>query len=110
MTTGAAWNVTNPRKPYALFDADAIRDIPFDWTDWLADIGTTYASHMITCEDGLQCVNPTTGQNAGIISARIEASGSVPLIVGTYYFVTCHIVALDGQEDDQTLYLKITVK
>lgn len=108
MATGAAWNLDNPLKPWAYFDPNAIRDIPFDWSAWLADIGDTYASHTFVVDAGLTLV--TSGQSGGIITARIQASGSPALTVGSKYAVTCRITTTGGQKEDQTLYLKVFEK
>jgi hypothetical protein len=105
MTTGAAWNVDDPLKPWALFDPNAIREIPFDWTAWLTDIGSTYASHTIIVDTGLECT--TSVQAGGIITATIKKASAGTLTVGTKYGVTCRIVAANGEQDDQTLRLKI---
>lgn len=108
MTTGAAWNLDNPLKPWARFDKDAIREIPFDWTAWLADIGSSYASHSIICATGLEC--SASAQASGVITATIKKATAGTLTVGTKYGVTCRIVAANGEQDDQTLYLKIVEK
>lgn len=108
MTTGAAWNVSNPLKPWALFDPDATRDIPFEWDLWLADIGSTYASHTVLTDPNLQCVTST--QAAGIIKVRIKKAVAGTLVAGTKYYVTCRITAANGEVDDQTLWLKIVDK
>lgn len=108
MTTGAAWNLDNPLKPWAYFDPDATRDIPFEWDLWLADIESTYASHTITVATGLQVVTST--QSAGVVKVRIKKAVAGTLVVGQKYAVTCHIVASNGEEEDQTLYLKIIEK
>lgn len=105
MPTGAAWNLDDPYKPYARFDKDAIREIPFDWTAWLTDIGSTYASHTIICATGLECT--TSVQAAGVITATIQKDSAETLTLGTKYAVTCRIVAANGEQDDQTLWLKI---
>ena len=106
MTTGAAWNLDNPRKPWAYFDPDATREIPFDWIDWLADIGSTYASHsIIVVAGGLQC--SSSSQSGGIITAVIKKAVAGTLTVGQKYAVTCRITAANGEIDDQTVYLKI---
>lgn len=110
MTTGQAWNLDNPLKPWAYFDTDAIRDIPFEWDLWLADIGSTYARHEITVAAGLECTNPTTGESGGVIKARIKKATGGILTAGTKYAVTCHIVAANGEEEDMTLYLKIIAR
>lgn len=108
MATGSAWNVSNPLKPVALFDADAVRDIPVDWSAWLADIGSTYASHTVTTSVGLECAS--SSQSQGIVKMRIRKDPANPVVAGQKYAVTCHIVAANGEEDDQTLWLKIVEK
>lgn len=108
MATGLAWNVDNPLKPIALFDKDAVRDIPFEWDLWLADIGSSYASHTITTSLGLMCSQ--SSQINGVIKARIKADPMQVLVNKSLYAVTCHIVATNGEEDDQTVWLKIVEK
>lgn len=104
--TGEAWNLDNPKKPWALFDPDAKRNIPMDWNDWLDDIGSTYASHEIICATGLQC--SASGEALGVITATIEADPAETLQVGSKLGVTFRITAANGEFDDRTVYLKIT--
>lgn len=112
MATGDAWIIEQEPpeelvKPWAWFDKDDILDIPFDWTLWLDDKETTYASHSVTTHADLECTNPTTGEAAGVIKSRIKkAAAGADLVANTKYWITCHIVAADGQESDQTLFLK----
>ncbi len=108
MSTGEAWNLDDPKKPWAYFDPNSIRDIPFEWDVWLDDIQSTYASHALSVSAGLTAVNSI--QSGGIIKVRIKKDPALPLAVGQFYSVTCHIVAADGQEEDQTLFLKIIEK
>lgn len=108
MTTGLAWNVDNPLKPTALFDPNAIRDIPCSWVDWLADIGDTYASHVVIVPAQLECVS--SSQLAGVITARIKKAAAGGAVVGKTYGVTFRVTSTGGQVEDQTLYLKITEK
>lgn len=105
MTTGAAWNVDDPLKPWALFDPNAIREIPFDWSEWLTDIGSTYLSHTIIVDTGLECT--ASVHASGVITATIKKATGGTLVEGTKYRVTCRIVAANGEQDDQTLRLKI---
>ena len=108
MTTGAAWQIDQEApdviKPWANFDTDAILDIPFDWSEWLADKETVYGSHTIQTHPDLECT--TSSQAQGIIKARIKKASAATLTIGTKYWIRCRIVAADGQTDDQTLYLK----
>ena len=105
MATGAAWNVDNPLKPWALFDVDAVRDIPFDWSVFLASIGSTFTSATAIAAQGLEVVSVTPSDGVAIV--RIRKDPEIALVANQKYAVTCHIVAGNGEEDDQTVYLKI---
>lgn len=105
MATGAAWNVDAPLKPWALFDADAVRDIPFDWNTFLTSIGSTFTSATATAAQGLEVVSVTPSDGVAIV--RVRKDPDIALVAGQKYAVTCHIVAGNGEEDDQTVYLKI---
>lgn len=108
MTTGAFWDVTNPLKPWGIFDPDAQLNIPFDWAAWLADAGATYVSHTLTCDPVLEVV--ADAEQAGVVMALVHVKAGQTPSVGTKYFVTCHIVATAGSmtlEDDRTVWLKM---
>lgn len=109
MATGAAWDLTNPLKPVALFDPDAVRDIPFEWDAWLADIGSTHASHeAYVVPGGLQVVS--SSEAGGVVKVRVQKDPAGTLTPGVKYSVRCRIVAANGEQDDQTVWLKITEK
>lgn len=112
MPTGAAWNIDEEApavpKPWANFDTNATLDIPFDWATWLADKGTTYASHVILTDANLECTQ--SSHLAGVITARIRKATSGTLTIGSKYTVTCRITTANGQIEDQTLYLKAANK
>jgi hypothetical protein len=108
MATGAAWNVDNPLKPWAYFDPHAVRDIPIEWAAWLTDIGSTVSTVTATAQEGLEVVSVTLVSDVAVV--RVRKDPDAALIAGGKYWVTCHIVAADGQEDDQTVYLKIAEK
>ncbi len=99
------WDTSNPLKPWAIFDPNAVRDVPFDWSAWIADIGGTYASHTITAASPLQCT--TSAHASGIVTARIKVADGAVYAVGTKYPVTCSLVMADGQRDERTVYLKL---
>ncbi len=110
MTTGAAWHIEEDAdweiiKPWAWFDVNDIADIPINWADWLEDKGTTYASHTIICEAGLECT--ASAEDAGVITMRIQKDALVDLVEFQKYYVTQRIVGADGQRKDRTWYLKI---
>ncbi len=106
--TGLAWDLANERKPVALFDMNAIRDIPVDWNDWLDDIESTYATHEIICPDGLIC--SASSEALGVITATIQADPTKTLTVGTKLGVTWRVTAANGERDDRTVYLKMAAR
>jgi hypothetical protein len=109
MTTGSYWNVDNPLKPWGYHDKDSIIVYPFDWNDWLLDSGTTYASHTAVAELPLEV--SISSHSAGVISVTVRTkAGEDPPTIGRKYSLRCHIVCADGQEEDQTVYLKIREK
>ena len=109
-TTGAAWHIENPDKPepWAWFDRDARRAIPFDWTDYLADIESTYASHIVLSHPSLSVVG--SEESEGVIVVTVEAVNPDELTLSQFYFVTVRMTSADGQREDQTVRLKIREK
>lgn len=103
----AYWNVDNPDKPWGKFDINAELDIPFNWADWLADLGLSYASHTIVAESPLEVVG--SAHSNGIITAFIKVQAGQTPSINRKYAVTCKIVT-DGsppRKDDRTVYLKM---
>lgn len=110
-TTGAAWHITNPDnpKPWAWFDPNSVRKIPFDWTDYLADIESTYADHEVIASDVLEVIESTEAD--GVIVVTVRASGASPgMKDGERYPLTVRMTSADGQVEDQTVFLRITEK
>lgn len=108
MATGAYWNLTDPLKPWGYHDRDSIIIYPFDWNEWLADSGTSYASHTASVEDPLEVA--ATAQSAGIITVKVKTKAGGSPTVGQKYALKVHIVCANGEEEDQTVYLKIREK
>lgn len=106
MTTGAAWNEDNPLKPWALFDADAIRDIPVEWDLWFADIGSAHFSHAVILSAPLVLVGSSEAE--GVIKVRITTDGTGT--IGTKYPFTVRAVAVNGERGDKTLWLKLAAR
>ncbi len=107
-TTGPFWNLANPEKPWGLFDPNSQLDIPFDWTDWLADKEAVYASHNIIADPVLTIVD--SFETDGVITALVKVANGADYEIGVKYPVTCRVTAtFDGRQliDDRTVYLKI---
>ena len=105
MTTGTAWDLSSPERPWANFDPDAIRDIPIEIGDWLSSMGTTYASHQVIADAPLHC--SASSHSAGVIVVRMNLAPSAVYIPGTKYPFTVRVVGADGQLDDRTLWLRL---
>jgi|GEM_PF-1149365 len=108
MTTGAFWNVSNPTKPWGLFDKDAQLDLPFDWSAWLLDSGASYVSHSFEPSDALEVVSSV--ESAGVIVALVRVKVGFTPTIGQKYPLTIKIEAITGSmtlKDDRTVYLKI---
>jgi len=108
MTTGAAWNLDDPKKPWADWDPDANIVIPIFVDDWLAELGVTYGSHSIITASPLQCVNQGL-YSAGIIGVRMSLVGLPPAFTpGKKYPFTLRIIGNDTlTRDDRTLWLRV---
>lgn len=108
--TGSAWNLSNPKKPTAEMDKDDILDWPWDWSLWVDESGTLLATHSMTLQAPLQEVTSSIVTGSKTVVARIGVDH------GTYdpaqhlnkvFSAICHVVAVDGQERDWTLWFKI---
>ena len=106
MTTGIAWDVSDPLKPWALFDPDAIRIIPIEVAALLESMGTTYASHTVIAASPLECLSAGT-HSAGVIPVKVAMLSGATYTAGVKYPFTIRVVGADGQKDDRTLWLKI---
>jgi hypothetical protein len=102
------FDLSNPKKPKIEKDPDAVLDYPFDWTDWLADIGDSIASAVIECEpadDSSTLANPQTDVSATKVTAWLGGG-----TVGKTYRVTCHITTSHtpvARKDDRSIFIKV---
>lgn len=107
MAIGAAWDISDPAKPWALWDDDANIVIPIGVLDWLAEIGTTYGSHTVTAVSPLQCADPGT-YSGGTIGVRMKLAAGAAFTAGKKYPFTIRIIGADAiTQDERTLWLKV---
>jgi hypothetical protein len=110
MPTGDFWDVTDPLKPTGgPFDPDAKIDFPITVTDWLTALGSAYASHTFIVAAPLEVIDAGT-HNAGVITPRLGLISGAPFKEGTKYAFTLRIVTVDGQQDDQSFFLRVKSK
>eukprot|EP01041_Mallomonas_annulata_P034942 gene34942-57805_t len=64
------WNLDDPSKPWGLMDPDDVLNVPYDFSEWLADQGTAYASHNLVVADGLQAI--TVSPDSGVITVQVQ--------------------------------------
>lgn len=107
MPTGANWNIDNPAKPWADFDTDAQRVIPFEVEDWLAEMGTTYAGHEVIVPAPLELVDDPYDAGSQTIAITIKVADGATFTKGRKYPFTVRLNGADGQVDDRTLWLKL---
>ena len=94
------WNVSNAAKPKGVKDPDAVLDYPVDFSEWLADISDTYASHTILVSAGLTL--DSSSESGGIITPILSGG-----VVGATESFTVRITTTAGRVDDRTFFLKI---
>lgn len=105
MATGSYWNDPTGPKPWALFDTDAIIEIPIEIADWLDSLASTYQSHQILVDEPLECTGSVIASN--IITATMKVKAGATFTKGVKYPFTVRLVCADGQQDDRTLWLKL---
>lgn len=105
MTTGDFWNLDNPAKPWGEFDPSDVINIPYDWAEWLSGQGTSYSSHEMKLPAEFESLD--VGVSNGVVLVQVKVKAGEAVTINKKYPITCHIVALDGQERDKSVYLKI---
>lgn len=107
MTIGAAWNIDDPAKPWALWDPNANIKIPIGLAAWLVDLSTSYASHQIITAAPLECADPGAHVD-GTIAVRMKLVATPTFTEGVKYPFTVRVVGADGlTQDDRTFWLKV---
>jgi hypothetical protein len=109
MADGSAITVSASGKKSAIKDPDALLDFPFEWADWLTDIGDTYSTHEFLTVDPDDATTPLVVENSDHLSGVITAfvSGGT---LGKTHELTCRITTVGGRIDDRTLFLKIKAR
>jgi chitodextrinase len=101
-TGGKWWTLTDIKRPRGLKDPDAIIDITFDWTDWLADIGGPTVSAVTFTLNGLSSVGTfSDGDKTTVFVAGGTAGSSAA--------VSCMITTYTNppRTDQRTVYIDI---
>lgn len=107
MATGVNWNTENPAKPWADFDTNATRVIPYEIEDWLAEMGTTYAGHEVIAPAPLELVDDPYSAGTLTIAITIKVADGATFTKGRKYPFTVRLTGADGQVDDRTNWLKL---
>lgn len=82
-----------------LLDPDALLDVAFDWSTWLAE-SETILSHTATASSGVTV--DSSSEDAGIVTVWLTDGTA-----GTNPVVTCHIVTDGGREDDRSITVRV---
>lgn len=106
---GAAWDVSDPLRPWALFDSDADIKIPIGLADWLAELGTAYASHEVIAAAPLECMDEGAIDSEETVVVRMRRDPTAEFVRGKRYPFTVRLLGADGTtQDDRTFWLKLT--
>lgn len=107
MTTGKAWHNPKSNHPWAWFDPDSERIIPFDWTDFLGvdGINSSHASHVIIPAPELDFVDVAV--LGSVVLVMIKRKLGATLEDCADYPITCRLTATNGEKQDQTIWLRI---
>lgn len=81
-------------------DPDAVIDVAWDWTAWLAD-GETIISQTVTPSSANVTVGSVTATST-VVTAWLSDG-----VDGSTVQLTCHIETSQGREDDRTLTAKV---
>jgi hypothetical protein len=106
MAIGDFWNIDTPDKPWGPFDPDARVMIPIGVTDWLAEMGTTYADHEVIAASPLEHLNGKV-HSSGTIWVFIGRLSGAEYTPGVKYPFTVRLIGADTQRDDRTFWLKM---
>lgn len=106
-TDGSAITVSYSGRKSSIKDPAATLDYPFDWSDWLAEVGDTILDATATVDDfgaTVPLVIESLTKFAGIVT--IFVSGGQ---VGHFHDLTVHIITTStpARIDERTLRLKI---
>jgi hypothetical protein len=101
-TGGKYWNFTDPKKPRGTKDPDSTIDITFNWSDWLADIGSATISDVTFTLFGVDSV----GSFSDGVKTTVFVTGGTD---GSSAQVACKITTntTPSRTDERTIYLDI---
>lgn len=98
------WDVTNPNRPIAEKDPNAVIDYPIDFSEFLRDLNDSYDSHTVIINGG-GIVAGLASQELGVIKQFISGG-----TVGEVASFTVRMVTIGGRTEDKTFYLRIKDK
>jgi hypothetical protein len=94
------------KYPEYSHDPNAVRDYPFNWGPFLAEVNDIIDTATVA---------PADPDDDGIIVGVITNDDTFvypwiscgTVVVGERHLVTCHMISRDGREEDQTISLLI---
>jgi hypothetical protein len=98
------YEISNSGRATITKDPDAVLDYSWDWTDWLADVADTIASHEITVSG----VTLNSSSNDGQIVTAVLSGGTL----GQTAQAQCRITTASSPAriEDRTIFLKIRAR
>lgn len=114
-TTGIAWDLTNPKKPFTEFDVNDQLDYPLDYTDFLTETGATIAIVSVVIPVTTPA-NPMKTLSNATIAAGLKQLVRIAVDSGVYveathlnkkFPLTFRMTDSNGQIKDRTLWFKL---
>ena len=80
-----------------VMDPDAVLDIAFDFSSWLADT-ETISNHALSRITATNITADSTSESGGVVTVWVSS-----IAEGKTATVTCHVVTDQGREDDRAI-------
>lgn len=88
-------------------DPDATLDYPFDFTDWLTDIGDTISAALVIPVAGILLDTVGHGPNGYSVSGMKVIAWLKGGTIDETYQVTCRVTTAAGRIDDRSIFVNI---
>ena len=100
-TGGDFWDLVDAKRPRGIKDPNSTIDVTFDWSEWLADMGSPAIASVVFILGGLQ--------NGGSFVSGVKTTIFAKDGSGDVASITCRVTTAStpARTDDRTVYLDL---